>query len=1102
MASKEVEVLDPAPTVEKLKKSASERVLNRRHFIAALGVAGAAVAGTELVRSGPTALAQQPKPNGYAQVDVLNFLLNIKYLKATLYSFLTQGTDLVPTTNNSVPVLNLGSGGVFNPPAKIATWAAGGPASAQEIQDLFGAMYYDELSDLGNLRTLIAQLVGSANVPSRATVNLLGTGVTTATGTTTVTQVQAISLLRMLEDLSAAAFAGATIYLTGTYLQYATQSLAVNGFHAGALRLVAMESGAPYYSPQDLTTSSAGTQTQNSFTANLISGSTTIYNFAPTNPITVGAILTGPGVLPNTTVTAVNPTPVYTGSLTGSTTSPNLTISNVAPTTGLAVNMAIAGTGIPTNSVITNISGSTITIGAITGYSSLTPPTPVFNGLTSVTGTPGQLMTLGTYPLVFSSVGATVPAQGSLTVTQAGTTTQPGSYTIALTQNGQGYTTAPTVTVPTLSVAAGTIAAGGTAPVLTANIPAQITTSLSTVTLTPGYIAATTKGSNILNLMPLTAGLAPGQILSGTGLPSNSFIAQGGISASAGTLTLQQGAANPLAVANASATTAATPTGVVTKTSAVITQVSSVAGILPGMQITGTGIPTSPATTVLYSDPVGLTITMSAAATIATSGTSTTAPTCLLTKGSNLVTCLSSVTAPAVAAGNAVSGTNVPTGTTITSVGLVNTMTLSQAASGTTATTVGATGVTAIIQSGNNILSYVYPTTALASGQLIIDTQGNIPAGTTVTGVTAASNTITLSAPATGATIVSPALFNFTGTVVVSYETISAIPAAAFTATPTGSSTPYLSVGAAIVGPNIPSGTIINGVSSSAGTITISQFPTAALGAELIAATLSILPTTTINTWKLQTVTITAPTTATALTIPTLETITPSLATATLSQAPTASGITTVIVEGTDNQDVEPNDPGTITFAGIVTSGSAAVTGVTSLAGLAVGLLVAGTGIPAGATIATITSATSTITLSAAATAGATTPTTLIAYLTNAAALAAAGPQLLSEPAWSSTTAYPVGAAVQYSGSNYVALAANTDVNPASNPGTWQSTPAYYGGFFDTAGGPTSSANNPAGSTFARTFSQVLAVLYGSTTPQTYEGGFFPFGVSGPINTV
>jgi hypothetical protein len=200
--------------------------------------------------------------------------------------------------------------------------------------------------------------------------------------------------------------------------------------------------------------------------------------------------------------------------------------------------------------------------------------------------------------------------------------------------------------------------------------------------------------------------------------------------------------------------------------------------------------------------------------------------------------------------------------------------------------------------------------------------------------------------------------------------------------------------------------------------------------------------------------------------------------------------------------DVEPNDPGTISFSGIVTSGSAAVTSVASLTGLVVGMLVGGPGIAAGTTIATIT-APSTVTLSAAATAGATTATILVAYLTNAAATAALGPQLVPQTPWSSTVAYPAGAIVQYNGSTYQAVVANTDVVPAGSA-AWQgiTTPPFYQGFFDTAGAATSSANNPAGTVFARTFSQVLAVLYGSTVAQTYEGGFFPNGVSGNINNV
>jgi hypothetical protein len=470
-------------------------------------------------------------------------------------------------------------------------------------------------------------------------------------------------------------------------------------------------------------------------------------------------------------------------------------------------------------------------------------------------------------------------------------------------------------------------------------------------------------------------------------------------------------------------------------------------------------------------DPVGLTITMSTPATITTTGTTSVAPTCFLTKGSNLITDLSSLTGLNV--GAKITGVGIPSGAVITSVGSVNTATMSLGASATTVTTAG-TSVNAILQSGNNIVSYVtpipyttsWPTALLKNGQLITDSQGNIPPNTTITTTgSAANNTITLSAPATGATTIT-AVQTFTGTVVVSYEVISSITPASVLSS--------LSLGQPILGPNIPANTVITGlpgvsggVTTAAGTITISQFPTASLGPEIVGASLSVLATTTLTTTTLQSIRVDTPVANQGLTLPAVEFVTPSLGTATLSQAVSGfTGTNTLIVEGTDNQDVEPSDPGTITFTGIVTSGSSTVTQVSTVTGLAGGMLVGGPGIPAGATIVTIVAPTFTpvlvpgsITLSAPATAGSTSATVLAAYLSNSAALAAAG--------------------------------------PAAIAGT---SPSVFGGFFDTASSSMSSATNPAGSTFARTFSQVLTVLYGSTAPQTYEGGFFPNGVAGGIN--
>jgi hypothetical protein len=57
-------------------------------------------------------------------------------------------------------------------------------------------------------------------------------------------------------------------------------------------------------------------------------------------------------------------------------------------------------------------------------------------------------------------------------------------------------------------------------------------------------------------------------------------------------------------------------------------------------------------------------------------------------------------------------------------------------------------------------------------------------------------------------------------------------------------------------------------------------------------------------------------------------------------------------------------------------------------------------------------------------------------------------------------------------------------------------------GFFNTAGASSSNGANPPGFAFARTFSQVLAVLYANSTPATNKGGFFSVGVGGKINEV
>ena len=216
MASNELEVLDPAATVEKLRKIGTGRALNRRNFMAALGMTGAA-AGAGLL-SGCTATTVSVATSGPGEPDVLNFALNLEYLEATFYSYITQGADLPASAT-------VGSGLVTGIPSAKLTFT--GTAAAQ-ITDMLNEIYFDELNHVLDLRSLL----GNYAVP-RPAINLAAAGAVTATN--------ALSIARQFEDVGATAYAGALALLTSTNLSYAAQILGVEGFHAGALRLVSIQ---------------------------------------------------------------------------------------------------------------------------------------------------------------------------------------------------------------------------------------------------------------------------------------------------------------------------------------------------------------------------------------------------------------------------------------------------------------------------------------------------------------------------------------------------------------------------------------------------------------------------------------------------------------------------------------------------------------------------------------------------------------------------------------------------------------------------------------------------------------------------------------------
>jgi hypothetical protein len=241
MASNDLEVLDPAATVEKLGENSAGRALNRRNLMTAgLGIAGAAIGAGLVSRRSvkrPSVVEAASFASTFTQTDYLNFLLNIKYLQTTFYSYITQGADIPAnyTVNGTLYRPTFGTALVNDTLSKVTFTGA----NAAQITDMLNEIYYDELNQLVNLQSLIGPL-GTVAI-TRPLIDLLGKNTNIAAGAaavaSTITSSKALAQARLLEDLSVTAFAGITEFLTGSNLTAASQILAADGFHAGAIRL-------------------------------------------------------------------------------------------------------------------------------------------------------------------------------------------------------------------------------------------------------------------------------------------------------------------------------------------------------------------------------------------------------------------------------------------------------------------------------------------------------------------------------------------------------------------------------------------------------------------------------------------------------------------------------------------------------------------------------------------------------------------------------------------------------------------------------------------------------------------------------------------------
>ena len=372
-------------------------------------------------------------------------------------------------------------------------------------------------------------------------MNLLGTGPTDHPSATTLTQSQRIALARLLEDLSASAFAAATIYLTGTNLALATQALASDGLHAGLIRLISIQTNTQYQGTQYASYSTSNTsQTNLAFSASTTSGSNLIYAFLPT-PVTVttgnppnipavGNVLTGIGIPPGAGAVITGVTYVASATPTAITIKSTNVLTNVSSIANLVVGQPITGTNVPAGAYITAISTSnnTITISAAASGSTTVAPTgyvtnlsSTITGVSSVSGLlVGQVITgTGIQPnttiSTFNTSAATITLSAAATATSVATTTgvlTNGSATIAQLSGVSGFVTGASITGT--FIPANTTILGATSSTITMSAAATGSTPVTTNTSFTGYV---TNGSATVTGLSSTANLAVGQLLVGTG---------------------------------------------------------------------------------------------------------------------------------------------------------------------------------------------------------------------------------------------------------------------------------------------------------------------------------------------------------------------------------------------------------------------------------------------------------------------------------------------------------------------------------------------------------------------------------------------------------
>ena len=220
-----------AEEIDNLVQQRAAARTNRRKFLAGIGTAGAAAgtlaltAGLAGCSGGGQASITPPTGGGSTSpsvVDVLNFALNLEYLEASFYSFVTTGSGLPAADTGTSP------GTVSGGAAVTFTNPIIGSAAVQ--------LATDEREHVEFLRSTITAVGGTpVDMPN---LNLAPTAPVTDDRTF-------LAAARQLEDTGVSAYIGGAQFLVSNAnaVLYAAQILDTEAQHSGFIRELCIASG-------------------------------------------------------------------------------------------------------------------------------------------------------------------------------------------------------------------------------------------------------------------------------------------------------------------------------------------------------------------------------------------------------------------------------------------------------------------------------------------------------------------------------------------------------------------------------------------------------------------------------------------------------------------------------------------------------------------------------------------------------------------------------------------------------------------------------------------------------------------------------------------